>query len=54
MRMKKQFVISEILQESSGMIATEGGNAIELSGTMLAQLNQLFTGYRIAATRLPV
>ena len=32
------------------MIATESGNATELSGTILAQLNQLFTGYRISAT----
>jgi hypothetical protein len=33
------------------MIAMEGGNAIELSGTILAQLNQLLTGYRITAMR---
>ena len=30
-------VIPEILQGLSGMIATEGGNAVELSGTILAQ-----------------
>ena len=47
-------VIPEILQGLSGMIATEGGNAVELSGTILAQLNQFLTGYRITATRFPV
>ena len=45
MIMKKKFVIPENLQGSSGMIAMEGGNAIELSGTILAQLNELLTGY---------
>ncbi|MCH8846266.1 MAG: hypothetical protein IIC11_05950 [Proteobacteria bacterium] len=43
--MKKAVRHSGNLQELSGMIATEGGNAIELSGTILAQLNQLLTGY---------
>jgi len=54
MKMKKACVIPEILQGSSGMIATEGGNAVELSGTILAQSYQLLTGYRISAMRFPV
>jgi hypothetical protein len=49
----RQFVVPEILQGLSVIIATEGVNAIELSGTILAQLNQLLTGYRIVAARLP-
>ena len=53
MKMKKVCVIPEILQGLSGMIAMEGGNAIELSGTILAQLNQLLTGYRTTATQFP-
>ncbi|MCH8847160.1 MAG: hypothetical protein IIC11_10580 [Proteobacteria bacterium] len=53
MKMKKACVIPEILQGLSGMIAMEGGNAIELSGTILAQLNQLLTGYRTTATQFP-
>ena len=33
------------------MIATEGGNTVELSGTVLPQKNQLLTGDRITSTR---